>query len=68
MCLKGFGNTGKEVRPTGELSPPVTDTSGNEQVEDVSGADRARADAVWGETPAALGNSGAPWHDRVGVQ
>jgi hypothetical protein len=27
--------------------------SGPEQVEDVSGADRARADAEWGGTPAA---------------
>jgi hypothetical protein len=27
--------------------------------EDVSGADRARADAEWGGTPATLGTSGA---------
>ena len=66
MCLKGLGYTGKDVRPTGELSYPVTDTSGHEQVEDVSGADRARADAEWGETPAPLGNSGATWHNRAG--
>ena len=32
----------------------VADTAGPEQVEDVSGADRARADAEWGGTPAAL--------------
>ena len=30
----------------------MADTSGPEQVEDVSGADRARADAEWGGTPA----------------
>jgi AraC-like DNA-binding protein len=41
----------------------VADTAGPEQVEDVSGADRARADAEWGGTPAALGTSGATWHD-----
>jgi len=39
-----------------------------EQVEDVSGADRARADAEWGGTPAALSNSGATWHDLAGDQ
>ena len=31
----------------------VADTSGPEQVEHASGADRARADAEWGGTPAA---------------
>jgi len=46
----------------------VADTAGPEQVEDVSGADRARADAEWGGTPAALGTSGATWHDLAGDQ
>ncbi len=35
----------------------MADTSGPEQVEDVSGADRASADAEWGGTPAVQGNS-----------
>ncbi|MDQ3783738.1 MAG: hypothetical protein M3360_02480, partial [Actinomycetota bacterium] len=46
----------------------VADDTGPEQVEDVSGADRARADAEWGGTPAALGTSGAAWHDLAGDQ
>jgi AraC-like DNA-binding protein len=44
----------------------VADTAAPEQVEDVSGLDRARADAEWGGTPAALGTSGATWHDLAG--
>ena len=36
----------------------VADTSGPEQVEDVSGADRARADAEWGGTPATPARRG----------
>jgi len=31
-------------------------------------ADRGRADAEWGGTPAALGNSGATWHNLAGDQ
>src|SRR5712692_9878361 len=31
-------------------------------------ADRGRADAEWGGTPAALDNSGATWHDLAGDQ
>ena len=36
----------------------MADTSGPEQVEDVSGADRARADAEWGGTPATPARRG----------
>ena len=41
----------------------VVDTAGPKQVDDVSGADRARADAERGGTPAAIGTSGATWRD-----
>ena len=39
----------------------MADTSGPEQVEDVSGADRARADAEWGGTPATPARRGTIW-------
>src|ERR1035437_9542551 len=46
----------------------VASPAGPEQVEDESGADRARADAAWAGTPAALGTSGATWQDLAGDQ
>jgi hypothetical protein len=46
----------------------AADTAGLEQVEDVSGADRARADPQWGGTPETLGTSGETSQARPGDQ